>query len=100
MAEGNGRNSVDIKTGPFGISLKGDNALVILLFLSMVGLGALIFWENKTRSDENVLLQCMIKLNLFVNQQQRGEVLDWSRMPVDLYGCVPRFLYEKQQPLR
>jgi hypothetical protein len=88
-------DSVDFKSGPFGLSLKGDNALVILLFLSIVALAALTFWEHKARSDENAAMQCMIKLNLFVNQLPRGEPLDWSKVPVDLYGCVPRFLYER-----
>jgi len=86
-------DSVDFKSGPLGLKLAGPNAIQILLFISVLALGALVFWGHKQRAQENASMLCMIKLNLFVNQQPRDVPLDWGKMPVDLYPCVPAFLY-------
>jgi len=99
MADGDGQNSAEFKTGMFGIKLDGKDAISTLLFIAVVAHGALTFWEHKQRSDEHDNISCMLKLNMFIYTIPRGEPLDWSKMPVDLYGCVPRFLYENQRTL-
>lgn len=93
------KNSVGLSTGWFGLSLSGKDAGYIFLFLVILASTGLNAWFMSARDKEHSEIVCMIKLNLFVNQSTRGgasgEILDWQRMPVDLYTCVPRFLYEK-----
>jgi hypothetical protein len=86
---------VDFNTGLFGLRLSGPNSLIIFLFIALLCVGALTVWATRESSKEHQEIVCMIKLNLYVNSIPRGEPLDWSKMPVDLYGCVPRFLYER-----
>ena len=96
---GEGQQHVAIKSGPFGISLTGRDSILILLFLSIVGLAALTLTVHGARSKEHEQIMCSTKLAIFVYttpREQSGRVeIDWSKMPVDLYGCVPKFLYEK-----
>jgi hypothetical protein len=91
----NGTDRIDVNTGLFGLRLSGPNALITFLFIIILGLMGLTIWAHGERSREHEELSCMIKLNLYVNSIPRGEPLDWSKMPVDLYACVPRFLYER-----
>src|ERR1044072_3684485 len=98
MADANGQDQVGLTTKWFGLNLSGKDAGFIFLFIAILALTGLLFWTNKQRSEETAAIQCMIKLNLFVNQQPRTEPLDWSKLPVDLYTCVPRFLYERGLP--
>ena len=88
-------NSIDVKTSLFGIKLVGPNAILILLFLLMLALSALVVWENFRRENEHMQMMCSIKLNLFMNTIPKGTSVDWSNMPVDLYPCIPKFLYER-----
>jgi len=99
MADGE-PDSAEFKTGLFGLKLIGRDALITFLFIIMLAQIGVSLWQHKIRQDEHDQITCMIKLNLFVNQQKSGELLDWSKMPVDLYGCVPKFLYENARPLR
>jgi len=99
MANGE-QDSAEFHTGLFGFKLGGKDAISIFLFIAVLGLSGLTLWEHGTRSTEHDQIVCMIKLNLFVYTLPRGETLDWSKMPVDLYPCVPKFLYENQRPLR
>lgn len=89
------QDSLDFKTGLFGLRLAGPNALIIFLFISLLGVASLTVWSSREASREHQEIVCMIKLNLYVNSIPRGDQLDWQKLPVDLYGCVPRFLYER-----
>ena len=93
------QDRVEFSTGLFGLSLTGSNALVIFLFIALFGLSALTIWSHRERSKEHANIVCMIKLNLYVNSVPTGEALNWSRMPPDIFPCVPEFLYrpERQQ---
>lgn len=87
---------VDLTTKWFGLKVGGPNALLIVLFMSIlldIGYG---MWENFNRRNEHVQLMCAIKLNLFMQNQLMGKSIDWLHMPVDLYPCIPRFLYERE----
>lgn len=98
MPDVNGGDRVEFRTGLFGLSLTGSNALVIFIFIALVGVGALTIWAAKDSHKEHQEIMCMLKLNLYVNSIPRGEAIDWQKLPVDLYGCVPRFLYERGAP--
>lgn len=94
MANGNG-DSVDFKTGLFGIKLAGPNALVILLFITLLASAGLTFVEHVNRSQEHQQLQCSIRLSIFIYTTPKGTPIDWDRLPVDLYECVPKFLFDR-----
>ena len=94
------QNRVEFSTGLFGLSLTGANALATFLLITIFALAGLTIWSHRERSEEHQEIVCMIKLNLYVNSIERGMPLDWSKMPVDIYGCVPRFLYERGAPQR
>ena len=89
------QDSVDLNTGLFGLRLSGPNSAVIYLFIELVAVAGLEIWSRKESAKESAEIVCMLKLNLYVNSIPRGESLDWQKLPVDLYGCVPRFLYER-----
>jgi F0F1-type ATP synthase membrane subunit a len=88
-------DSVDLKSGPFGVKLSGPNAMTIFLFISLLALAGLTFMEHKKRQEEHAQLNCSIRLSIFIYTMPRGAALDWERMPVDLYPCIPRFLYQR-----
>ena len=92
----NDQNTVDLTTKWGGLRLGGKDALDIFLFLSIVALGGLTFYEHIQRSVEHDAIQCSIKLNLFMQTQGTGPI-DWKKMPVDVFSCVPRFIYERDQ---
>lgn len=100
MANGNGQQqSVDIKSGPFGLHLTGRDSILILVFVAIVGFAGLTIIQHQERSKEHAEIMCSTKLAIFVYTTPRevsGKIeIDWYKMPIDLYGCVPRFLYEK-----
>jgi len=90
------QNTAEFNTGFFGLKLGGRDAISIFLFIVVLASMGLTVWENGLRSSEHDQITCMIKLNLFVQSQPQSTVLDWAKMPVDLYPCVPRFLYDRQ----
>jgi hypothetical protein len=88
-------DSVNIKTGIFGLTLTGPNALILAILIAIMGLTGLDIWENVERSREHDQIMCAIKLNLFFYTQPKGAPVEWNNMPVDLYNCIPKFLYER-----
>lgn len=101
MAEADGaRNTVDLTTKWGGLRLGGKDALDIFLFLAIVALGMLTIYEHVQRSTEHDLLSCQIKLNLFMQQQDFSKAVNWRAMPTDLYNCVPKFIYERDEKMR
>lgn len=100
MPDDDAQNSAEFKTSMFGFKLAGKDALATLLFLAILASAGLSFWQHNKRSDEAREIVCMIKLNLFIYTIPRGEPIEWSKMPVDLYSCVPKFLYESGRPIR
>ena len=97
---GEGQNTVDLTTKWGGLRLGGKDALDIFLFLTIVALGALTIYEHIQRSVEHDLLSCQIKLNLFMQQQDVSKAINWRAMPTDLYNCIPRWIYERDEKMR
>lgn len=91
-------DSVDIKSGPFGLNLKGANAFSIALFLLILCLAGLTLFENSKRESEHEHIVCTLKLVLFMQTQPKGAPIEWERVPVDLYPCIPGFLYNRGAP--
>ena len=101
MAESDsGQNTVDLTTKWGGLRLGGKDALDIFLFLSIVALGSLTIYEHIQRSVEHDIISCQIKLNLFMQQQDFSKAVNWRAMPTDLYNCVPKFIYERDEKMR
>lgn len=91
-------DSVGLTTKWFGLNLSGKDALGIFLFITLLAMMGLDAWENVQRSNEHDGIVCMIKLNLYMQQLPTGAPMDWRRMPVDLYSCIPPFLYKQESP--
>ena len=101
MAEtSEGQNTVDLTTKFGGLKLAGKNALDLFLFLAILALAGLTMYEHIQRSTEHDAIQCSIKLNLFMQTQGTDKPIDWKKMPVDVFSCVPRFLYERDTNAR
>ena len=88
---------VDVKTGFGSLKLSGAPAVIVLLFIAILADIGYSVYENRQRSQEHTQVECMIKLALFIQTAPRGDPIDWNKMPVDLYPCVPRFLYQRTQ---
>jgi hypothetical protein len=95
VAEPTSGDNVSVTTGFGSLSLGGKNALEILIFISILAIGGLSIYENIQRSQEHDLIACQIKLNLFMQAQKPEAPINWRTMPTDLFGCVPKFLYER-----
>jgi uncharacterized membrane protein len=93
-------DSVSVNTGLFGLRLTGPNSLIMFLFIVVIAVGALEIWSHRERAHEHQEIVCMIKLNLYMNSIPRGELLDWSKLPIDLFSCIPRFYYETNRQVR
>lgn len=100
MPNGDAQNSAELKTSLFGLKLAGKDALTTLVFIAILSLAGLSIWQQTVDNAEHREIVCMIKLNLFIYTLPKGDPLDWSKMPVDLYTCVPKFLYENARPIR
>ena len=98
MAESSGDN-VSVTTGFGSLSVGGKNALEILLFLALLALGGLTVYQNIERRKEHDSISCQIKLNLFMQAQKPEMPVNWRSLPTDLFGCVPKFLYDRD-PVR
>jgi hypothetical protein len=90
-----GRDTVSLTTKWGGLSLEGKDALAIFLFIAILGLCGLTIYEHIQRSAEHDQISCQIKLNLFMQQQNPEKPINWHAMPTDLYGCIPRWIYER-----
>ena len=108
---GNGENGLTLKT-PFGPIVARGTAVFFALGVTV--LGGLNYFEMMKRSNEHTEIETIIKdelekmrtdilysqcLNRLTLYQQtlglKGEWIDMSRMPGDLFSCLPRFLTEK-----
>lgn len=98
MAEpGEDQNAVNITSKWGGLSLVGKDAVGMFLFIAVLGLCGLTIYEHIQRSVEHDIINCMIKLNLFMQTQSMDKAIDWRKMPIDTYNCVPRFLFDRDQ---
>ena len=78
----------------------GKDALSIFLFIAIMALAALTIYEHIQRSTEHDQISCQIKLNLYMQQQITDKPINWRTMPSDLYLCIPKFLYDRDQGAR
>lgn len=93
-------DSIDVKTGLFGLKLAGPNAMLLFIVILILGTGLLYLWQNVLREREHHEIMCMMKLTLFIQTIPKGSVVEWERMPVDLFPCVPAFLYRQERQIR
>jgi hypothetical protein len=96
VAEANeGQDTVSLTTKFGALALGGKNAIGILIFIGLIALSGLTIYEHIQRSTEHDSINCMIKLNLYMQTQEPNKPINWRALPVDTFGCVPRFLYER-----
>jgi len=88
-------NTAEFNTSFFGLKLGGRDALSIFLFIAIIALAGLTIYEHIQRSTEHQSMLCQIKLNLHMQEQNPEKAINWKAMPTDLYGCIPRWLYER-----
>jgi len=101
MADGDGdKSTVSLATKLGTLSMAGKDALGIALLIVMLALGGLTIYEHIERSKEHDVIACQLKLTLYMQTQPIDKPIDWKRMPIDTFECVPRFLYERDQTVR
>lgn len=100
MAKSSDGDTVSLTTKLGSLSLGGKNALDIFLFISILALSGLTIYEHLQRSAEHDILSCQLKLTLFMQTQSIDKSIDWRKVPVDVYGCMPRFILERDQGQR
>jgi len=91
-----GSTSIEVKSGPVGLKLIGKDSLVIFLFLVIAANIGITLWQHLARSQEHEEITCHLKLNLYMQAVARGSPIEWEKMPIDLYKCVPKFLFERR----
>ena len=95
-----GQDTVNLTTKLGTLSLGGKSALEIALLIVMLALAGLTVYEHIQRSQEHDTITCQIKLNLFMQAQDPTKSIEWRKMPVDLFNCIPKFLYDRDQGAR
>ena len=91
-----------VKVSALGATLEmfGGNATFFFLLL-LLGLNiGLTFYEHILRSGEHEQIMCSTKLAIFIYTSPRTEKgtleVNWERLPVDLYGCLPKFIFDRK----
>jgi hypothetical protein len=95
MAEASETTGAELQTSLGSLKLTGRDSLFLFLFLAILAHMALTIWSHLQRSKEHDSIECAVKLNTFMQTVPKGEAIDWSKVPVDIYQCIPRFLYER-----
>jgi len=73
----------------------GGNALFFfLLVLILLNIGITI-WSHTQRAVEHGQIICGSKLGIYIYTTPKGSPIDWDRMPVDTFPCIPKFLYDR-----
>jgi hypothetical protein len=85
-------DQLEVKTGFGSIITHGTSVFIVL---ALAALTVMMFWEHENRSKEHDLIDCRLKLTLYLMQTSVENPIDWRRMPPDLYGCMPKFIYER-----
>ncbi len=93
------QGSVEVTTGFGSLKLGGANAMGFFLMVCVIGVIAVTLWENVQRSTEHDQIMCTTKLAIFIYTTPRdpgGKIeIDWSKLDVSLYSCVPKWLYTR-----
>lgn len=98
MAQDDRNNEgVDVKTSLFGLKISGPNSLLMVIFFAVVAETGLALWQHYQRMNEHRQMTCFIKLDIYVHTQVKEGIIDWNKVPADLYECIPRFFYERQR---
>jgi len=104
MAESPNEQQQGVELSGFGANVKlfgGSSLAIFLLIVSAINIGVTL-WEGQLRSREHDEIQCSTKLAIFVYSSTRNTAtgtvdIQWDRLPVDLFGCLPTFLYKPQR---
>lgn len=97
--ESHDQPSVEVSALGGTLRMFGGNALFFFLLLT-IGLNiGVSLYEHVQRHLEHDQIQCSTKLAIYIFTTPRdpttGTVeMNWERLPVDLYGCLPTFLYK------
>lgn len=88
MAE-NGKDSINLTAG-WGL---------LFLFIFIIGIVtvSLESYEHMKRQKEHEAMSCLIKLALYLQGQPADKPVDWQKLPLDTFNCVPRFVYERER---
>jgi len=100
MADTPSQEGVGLTTKWFGLNLTGQSAGVTFIFITLLALSGLTLYEHIQRSVEHDAIACQIKLNLYMQTQMPDKPIDWRKMPPDLFGCIPKFFFERDQATR
>ena len=71
---------------------KGEG-LACILILALAGLIVFIHTQRELDHKE---IACLIKLDLFLHTSPRGSKIDWDNLPIDVWNCLPQFLYKEK----
>ncbi len=85
-------DQLEVKTGFGSIITHGTTVFVVLALAALTGM---LLWEHRQRSEEHDLIDCRLKLTLYLMQTSLEKPINWRQMPPDLYGCMPKFIYER-----
>jgi len=95
MAEEPHRDGVEISALGGTLRMFGGNALFFFLLL-MLGLNiGLTIWEHTQRGIEHTQIMCASKLSIYIYTTPKGAPIDWDRLPVDTFRCIPKFLFDR-----
>ena len=94
-------NELTLNVPGFG-PVVARGALVILVLLA-IGLGAFIWALNKEREAEHDQIvnainynSCLNRLALYFSVYPGGSDIQFRKMPLDLWKCLPSYIAEKE----
>jgi len=104
MAESPEPTSVKVSALGATLEMFGGNSMFFFLLL-VLGLNiALTFYEHTLRSKEHETIMCSTKLAIFIYTTPRNDKgvleVNWERLPVDLYGCLPKFIFDRDRKVQ
>jgi len=95
MAEAMHTDGVEVSAFGGTLRMFGGNALFFFLLL-LLGLNvALTVWEHAQRSTEHDHIMCASKLSIYIYTTPKGAPIDWDRLPIDTFACIPKFLFDR-----
>lgn len=94
------REGVEFSGFGIGAKLFGANALFFFLLIMLALNLAATLWQNSLRNAEHDQIMCSTKLAIFIYTSPRNEKgaleVNFERLPVDMYGCLPKFLFDRK----
>ena len=95
MAEETHSAGVEISALGGTLRMFGGNALFFFLMLLLALNIGLTLWAHTQRSAEHAQISCAAKLSIYIYTTPKGAPIDWERLPVDTFSCIPKFLFDR-----